>query len=403
MSTEAKRGSGGGEARRAVPVEGDLERSPLMEWSFPTRILFGEGALKELPDRVRGLGGSRVLLVVDPGVVAAGLAARVESVLGAGGLTFVTFDRVAPNPVEDSVHEGVERYREKRCDLVIGLGGGAPLDVAKAIRLKITHALPLEEYDDARDGGRHITADLVPFIAIPTTAGTGAEVSRSTVISLSATGRKTVIFGPPLIPNLALCDPTLTVGLPARTTATTGMDALTHCVEAYICTGDHPLCDALAIHGAKLVGQHLARAVEHGDDLEARGGMMKAAMLGAISFQKGLGACHALAHPLSNVAGLHHGLANALMLPHVLEFNAEAARERLAEIAAALGQPGLRAADAVRLLSRRIGLPARLSEAGVTAEQIPQMVPQAVEDASHRTNPRPCTAADFEALYRAAL
>ena len=374
-----------------------------VEWSFPTRVRFGAGALAELADRVRALGGHRALLLVDPGVVAAGLAERAEGVLRAGAIDVARFDRVAPNPVEDSVHEGVERYRAERCDLVVGLGGGAPLDVAKAIRLKITHARPLEDFDDARDGGRHITADLPPFIAIPTTAGTGAEVSRSTVISLRATGRKTVIFGPPLIPSLALCDPELTVGLPPRVTAATGMDALTHCVEAYIAVGDHPLCDALAIHGTRLVGEHLVRAVEGGGDLDARGGMMKAAILGAISFQKGLGACHALAHPLSNVAGLHHGLANAIMLPHVLDFCADAAPRPLAEIAAALGQPGLRAGDAARVMLRRIGLPLRLADAGVTAEQIPRMVPQAVEDASHRASPRPCTAADLESLYRVAL
>lgn len=374
-----------------------------VEWSFPTRVLFGAGALAELADRVRALGGSRILLVVDPGVVAAGLAARVEDVLRAGGREVARFDGVTSNPVEDEVHAGVERYRTDRCDLLVGLGGGAPLDVAKAIRLKATHARPLEDFDDARDGGRHVTTDLPPFVAIPTTAGTGSEVSRSTVISLRATGRKTVIFAPPLIPSLALCDPELTVGLPPRTTAATGMDALTHCVEAYIALGDHPLCDALAIHGTKLVGESLVRAVEHGDDLDARGGMMKAAILGAISFQKGLGACHALAHPLSNVVRLHHGLANAIMLPHVLDFCAEAAQRPLAEIAAALGQPGLRAGDAVRILLRRIGLPARLSEVGVTAEHIPRMVPQAVEDASHRTSPRPCVADDFAAMYRAAL
>jgi alcohol dehydrogenase class IV len=181
------------------------------------------------------------------------------------------------------------------------------------------------------------------------------------------------------------------------------MDALTHCVEAFIAIGDHPLCDALALHGTKLVGAHLVRAVEQGSDLEARGGMMKAAILGAISFQKGLGACHALAHPLSNVAGLHHGLANAIVLPHVLDFCADAAARPLAEIAAALGQPGLRAGDAVRILLQRIGLPLRLSDAGVTADQIPAMVLQAIDDASHGTSPRPCTGADLESLYRAAL
>jgi len=374
-----------------------------VEWSFPTRILFGEGAIDQLADRCKGLGGSRALLVADPGVRAAGLTDRVDDVLRKGGVEAVSFDEVAPNPVEENVHHGVERYQDGRCDIVVGLGGGAPLDVAKAIRLLVTHPPPLERYDDAKDGGRFITTDLPPFVAIPTTAGTGSEASRATVITLRGTGRKTVVFGPPLIPSLALCDPTLTVGLPPSTTATTGMDALTHCVEAYISVGDHPLCDALGLWGVKLVGKHLVEAFDDGANLEARGGMLKASTLGAIAFQKGLGACHSLAHPLSNVAGLHHGLANALVLPHVLEFCAEAARERLAEIAAALGQPGLRASDAVRVLSRRLGLPQRLSAVGVREEHIPEMVPQAFEDASHRGSPRPCTAEDLESLYRAAL
>lgn len=247
------------------------------EWSFPTRILFGDGALDQLADRVRGLGCDRALLVVDPGVVAAGLAERIDGKLRAGGVHPVPFEEVAANPSEDNVHAGVERYRDESCDMVIGLGGGAPLDVAKAIRLLCTHPPPLERYDDAKDGGRLITTDLPPFVAIPTTAGTGSEASRATVITLRATGRKTVVFGPPLIPTLALCDPALTVGLPPATTATTGMDALTHCVEAYIAKGDHPMCDAVALMGTKLVGRHLIDAFENGANLDARGAMMKAA------------------------------------------------------------------------------------------------------------------------------
>ena len=282
----------------------------ISRFSFPTRIVFGSGAVRELGNEAKQLGITRPLLVTDRGVSACGLAEQILAESRRAGLAPSLFEDVNPNPVEKNVQDGVEAYRRGNCDGVIGLGGGSPIDVAKAIRLAVTHPLPLEQYDDQLDGAARIRADVPPMIAIATTAGTGSEVGRSTVIILKSTDRKTVIFSPHLMPNVALADPELTLGMPPKITAGTGLDALTHNVEAYLALGYHPLCDAIALQGARLAIQNLPRAVHNGKDLEARSNMMMAAMMGAVAFQKGLGAVHSLAHPLSSIANLHHGTTN---------------------------------------------------------------------------------------------
>jgi len=377
-------------------------------WSFPTRIVFGTGAVREVGNEAKRLGASRALVVADQGVVAAGLLRPVEASLRAAGLAVATFAGVDPNPVEKNVHDGVRAYRESESDLVVAVGGGSPLDVGKIIRLKArpgVHERPLVDYDDATGGDEHITASVPPMLAVPTTAGTGSEVGRSGVVTLDANGRKTVIFSPYLMPSAAILDPELTVSMPPRTTAATGFDALTHCLEAYVALGDHPMADAIALGGLGLVARYLGRAVANPSDVEARGGMMKAAMMGAVAFQKGLGACHSLAHPLSNLCKLHHGLANALCLPAVVDFNAAVAEARLGEAARALGaepsSPGLSAK--LRELRTELGLPDSLRAAGVKPEQLEPLADGAIEDACHRSNPRPCTRADLLALYQASL
>jgi alcohol dehydrogenase class IV len=250
------------------------------------------------------------------------------------------------------------------------------------------------------------------MIAIATTAGTGSEVGRSTVIILKATDRKTVIFSPHLMPNVALGDPELTLGMPPKITAGTGLDALTHNVEAYLALGYHPLCDAIALYGAKLAIRYLARAVHNGKDLEARSNMMMAAMMGAVAFQKGLGAVHSLAHPLSSIANLHHGTTNGILLPHVLEFNRPVSEERLRDLALAMEIAGSResAAEAATALIARmhsllpeVDIPLTLGALGVTRDLIPLLARKAMEDACHQLNPRPCTEADMIALYEKAL
>jgi alcohol dehydrogenase class IV len=375
----------------------------LVSWSFPTTIVFGPGALATLPVHAERIGGKRALVVCDPGVRKARLVDRVLAVLNGASINGYVFDGVDPNPVEKNVEDGVAAYNDSRADFLVAIGGGAALDTAKLIALKTTHDRPLVEYDDATGGDRFINSNVPPLVAIPTTAGTGSEVGRSGVVTLAVNGRKTVIFSPHLLAKVAILDPELTVSMPARVTAATGFDALTHCLEAYVALGDHPMADAIALGGLELCAAHLARAVAVPDDLVARGGMMKAAMMGAVAFQKGLGACHSLAHPLSSEKGLHHGLANALCLPAVVEYNEAVVAAKLARIRAILDPNASSLAQALRDLRARVGLPSGLGQEGVTSGDIPKLAAKAIEDACHRSNPRPCTRDDLAKLYAASL
>lgn len=377
----------------------------LSRFSFPTTIVFGVGAVAEVGSLAKKLGGTRALIVTDKGVAAAGLVEPVRKSLEAAAVASVTFDGVDPNPTEDNVDAGIAAYKEADCNIVIGLGGGSPLDLAKAVKLRATHLLPLEEYDDNIGGDAKIVDNMPPMIAIPTTAGTGSEVGRSAVIICRSNRRKTVIFSPYLMPEFAVCDPTLTAGMPPRITAATGMDAFTHCIESYLSPSYHPLADALALHGMRLCGKSLRKAVEHGEDLEARGDMMMAAIMGATAFQKGLGATHSLAHPLSSIGGMHHGAANAVLLPYVLEFNAQAASQKLSDVAKALDLPTYPESviEWVKDLNAAIGIPDKLRTFSITAEMIGPMTDKAIEDGCHATNPRPCSKEDLRNLYEQAL
>jgi 4-hydroxybutyrate dehydrogenase len=377
--------------------------SSLVTWSFPTTVVFGADSVATVADRVRSLGVSRALVVCDAGVVKVGIAERVRALLEAGGVAARVFDGVDPNPVEENVVQGVAAYREHGAGCVVAVGGGSPLDAGKLIALKVTHDRPLAVYDDAVDGGALIGPNVPPIITIPTTAGTGSEVGRSGVVTLAATGRKTVIFSPYLLAKVAILDPVLTRSMPARITAATGFDALTHCLEAFCSLGDHPMADAIALGGLELCAAHLPRAVEQGDDLSARGAMMKAAMMGAVAFQKGLGACHSLAHPLSSEKGLHHGLANALCLPAVVDFNERAAKDKLERVRLILDRDAKTCGAAVRTLRKRVGLPEGLKSEGVTEADIPKLAAKALEDACHRANPRPVTYEDLVGLYVSSL
>ncbi|HKD39694.1 MAG TPA: iron-containing alcohol dehydrogenase [Myxococcaceae bacterium] len=382
----------------------------ITEMSYPTKVVFGVGALARLPSQVERLKMTNPLVVSDPGVVKAGLVERARDVLRHAGIAHQLFDRVQLDPTEQDAFDGLDAFRQGKCDGVIAIGGGSPLDAAKLIQLLVTHEPPLSRYDDATGGDRFVRDDLPPLIAIPTTAGTGSEVSRSGVATLKDTGRKTVIFSPYLMPKAAICDPELTVGLPPGPTAATGMDAFTHCLEAYVATGVHPLADALAIDGIARVARSLAIAVRNGSDLVARSEMMVAAMEGAMAFQKGLGACHALAHALTPISRIHHGLANAIALPTVMEFNRGACTARLARAAIAMGDNPLarpevlaeNAVERVRQLNAEIGIPGRLRDAGVNETDLPRVASRAFEDASHRTNPRACTEGDLLAMLQAA-
>ncbi len=375
----------------------------IVTWSFPTTVVFGNGALAKLPDQVKKAGGKRVLVVCDPGVVKAEIADKVKRVLEAAGLAAAIFDKVDPNPVEENVTAGVAAFRAHKADFIVSVGGGSPLDVGKLVALKTTHDRPLAEYDDAIGGDAHITSNVPSIINVPTTAGTGSEVGRSGVVTLAATGRKTVIFSPFLMAKAAVLDPELTVSMPARVTAATGFDALTHCIEAYLSTGDHPMADGIALMGVELCAKNLPRAVEAGADLVARGAMMKAAMMGAVAFQKGLGVCHSLAHPLSSEKNLHHGLANALCLPAVVDFNNAVVPERVERVRRLLDLTSTSLSNALRAMREKLGLPNGLAAEGVTKADIPKLAEKAMEDACHRMNPRPCTREDMAKLYELSL
>src|SRR5947209_5537270 len=377
--------------------------------SFPTRILYGKGAIKELPNELKRAGATKPLLVTDKGILQAGLLRFVAPLLEHAGIKAPIFTDFAANPTDADAIRGVEAYRAQNADSVLGVGGGASLDMAKAIALLVNHAPPLAQYDDAKGGDAKITAAVPPIIQVPTTAGTGSEVGRSTVLVID--GTKTVIFSPSLMAKAAILDPELTVGLPPFITAATGMDALTHNLEAYVAKGDHPLADAIAIDGLRRIATHLERAVRNGQDLDAREQMLLGSAFGAIAFQKGLGACHSLAHALTPVAGTHHGLANSLMLPSVVNFNRMAAEARLADAAVALGAdlrvPAQERAHAlvetIDELRGALGLPRKLSQAGVKREMLPLIVEKSLADACHLSNPRPVSQVDFERMLDEAF
>jgi len=375
-------------------------------FSFPTRIIFGCGAVNSLTDIVKDFSVNKVLIVTDKGIVKAGLVQKVIDNIQRADLKYSIFDGVSPNPTEDNVYMGTEQYHSEECDFIIGMGGGSSLDTAKAIRLKATHDLPLQEYNPS-----NISSDLPKMIAVPTTAGTGSEVGRGAVITIKSTGRKTLIFSPYLIPSVALVDAEMTISLPKTLTAYTGMDALTHNIESYLSTQYHPICEAIAIKGVNLASSYIKKAVENGKDLEARTNMMMAAMMGGIAFQKDLGVAHSLAHPLSAIAGIHHGLANAIVLPYTMEFNLDYAKEKLRDIAAAMGvnvysmsitDAAKNAIAMIKQLSKEIGIPPKLRDVGVSKDMIPQLVEQAIEDSCHLANPRKCQKEDFVYLYNNA-
>lgn len=380
----------------------------LTSWSFPTRIVFGTGAALQLAVELDVLRANRVLLVSDPGIVASGLLNPMRTALEEAGVGFSIFDGVTGNPLEADIEAGQVAYAAFKAQAVVAVGGGSAMDAAKVIALRVNHRRPLADYDDAIGGDGLVTGEVPPIVAIPTTAGTGSEVGRSGVVTLEATGRKTVIFSPKLLPRVALLDPQLSRSLPPHLTAATGYDALTHCIEAYLSQGDHPMCDAIALEGMVLASGALRRAVHAPKDLVARGSMLKAAMMGAVAFQKGLGACHSLAHPLSSVCGLHHGLANALCLPAVVRFNGQLPRcaERYARVARILGASGAgveACADALTALREDIGIVGGLAGAGVKQEQLAHLADEAFVDSCHALNPRACTRDELLALYQASF
>ena len=372
-------------------------------FSFPTAIRFGAGARREVAQHLRAQGVTRPLIVTDKALAALPVLAEFRSHLE--GLDVAVYGGVFGNPTASQVMEGAEAFRAHRADSVIGFGGGAALDVAKVVGLAATHEGNILEYAWDHPNVRAIERALPYFVALPTTSGTGSEVGRSSVISEDDTHLKRIVFSPKILARCVFADPELTLALPANVTAATGMDALTHNIESYLSPAYHPLCDGIALEGTRIAARSLEKAVHEPANIAARSDMMMASMMGAIAFQKDLGAVHSCAHALGAVCDLHHGLANALMIDSVLEWNQLVVPEKFAELAHVCHVRG-GAEDFVpwlRRLKSRIGIKGRLHDHGVKPEHIPRLVEVAVADICHQTNPRPVKADDFKRLFEAAM
>ena len=387
----------------------------ISRFAFPTTIHFGPGARHLVAEHVLAAGSKRPLIVTDRGVAALPLLGEFAAKLA--GLDVAVFSQIWGNPVRSQVQDGVAAYRAHEADAVIGLGGGAALDVAKAVALMATHPGDILEYAWDHPEVRPIEGPIPYFVALPTTAGTGSEVGRSSVVSDDVTHVKKIIFSPRLLAKCVFADPELTLGLPPAITAATGMDALTHNVESYLSPAYHPLCDGIALEGVRIAARALRVAYRDGSNLAARSDMLMSSMMGAIAFQKDLGAVHSCAHALSTVADLHHGLANGIMLDHVMRFNRPAATAKMAELARVAGVPHAASitddaaagafVDWVARMKAELGIPATLSaltaQRPVTRVDIPALVEVALHDTCHQTNPRPCARADFEQIFAAAM
>jgi hypothetical protein len=379
----------------------------ISRFSFPTTIHFGPGSRALVAAHLREQGLRRPLIVTDRGLAALPMLAEFHARF-TDGLEADVFSGVFGNPTGSQVAAGVAAYRAHRADSVVAFGGGAALDVAKVIALMAVHDGDVIEYAWDHPNARSITRPLPYIVALPTTSGTGSEVGRSSVVSEDAgtdgAHIKRVIFAPQLLAKAVFADPELTLGLPPGVTAATGIDALTHNIESYLSPAYHPLCDGIALEGARIAARALPVAVRDGSNLQARSDMMMASMMGAIAFQKDLGAVHSCAHALGAVCDLHHGLANALMLEPVMRFNLGAARAKFEELAHMVGARG--AEDVVPWLGRlkrEIGIAPSLSAVGVERSQIARLVAIAEKDVCHQTNPRPVARADFERFFEEAM
>jgi alcohol dehydrogenase class IV len=372
-------------------------------WNYPTLIRFGAGRIRELPDACRTLGMQRPLVVTDPGLAKLSMIGNAVSILSSAGLGAAVFSDIQANPVEANVMQGVTAFRSGSHDGVIAFGGGSALDVGKSIALMSGQTRPIFDFEDREDWFTRVDVKgMAPVVAVPTTAGTGSEVGRAAVITDIADHTKKIIFHPKMMPGIVIGDPELTVGLPPQVTAATGMDALSHCLEAYCSPSYHPLAEGIAVEGMRLIKEWLPKAVSDGRNVEARSHMLIASSMGATAFQKGLGAMHSLSHPCGANLNTHHGLTNAVVMPYVLVWNRRAIEEKLARLAAYLGLGEHSFAgvlDWVLELRRSIGIPNTLADIGVGAEHAAKLAPQAFADPSTGGNPLALDTPQFERLY----
>jgi len=380
--------------------------APTANWSYPTAVKFGPGRIAELAEHCKATGMARPLLVTDRALASLPITAAALDVLDAAGLGRAVFSEVDPNPNEANMEAGIAAYSAGGHDGVVCFGGGSALDLGKMIALMVGQTIPVWDLEDVGDWWtRADAAKIAPIVAVPTTAGTGSEVGRAGVLTNSVTHRKKIIFHPKLLPAVTICDPELTVGMPKFITAGTGMDALAHCLEAYSSPHYHPMSQGIALEGLRLVFENLPRAHADGTDIEARAHMMSAAAMGAVAFQKGLGAIHSLSHPVGAVYGTHHGTTNAVVMPMVLAFNRPAVEDRIVRAAAYLGIAGGFDGfmDRIMELRAELAIPPSLSAMGVEAARLDELTEMALEDPSCGGNPVPMTRENTRALFDACM
>ncbi len=376
--------------------------APTANWSYPTAVKFGPGRIRELADHCKAVGIRRPLLVTDKALASLPITAQALDILDAAGLGRAVFSEVDPNPNETNMEAGLKVYRAGGHDGVVCFGGGSALDLGKMIALMVDQKVSVWDLEDIGDWWtRANPATIAPIVAVPTTAGTGSEVGRAGVLTNSATHKKKIIFHPKLLPAVTICDPELTVGMPRFITAGTGMDALAHCLEAFSSPFYHPMSQGIALEGMRLVFENLPKVYATPTDLEARAHMMSAAAMGAVAFQKGLGAIHSLSHPVGAVYNTHHGTTNAVVMPMVLDFNRHAIEDRIGMAAAYLGIKGGFDGFRARVMELRaeLSIPANLSAMGVEAARLDELTEMALEDPSCGGNPVAMTRENTRALY----
>ena len=375
-------------------------------WSYPTAVKFGAGRIKELPAALAQAGITRPLLVTDRGLASMAITQQTLDIMDEAGFGRAIFAEVDPNPTELNLAAGVEAYKAGGHDGVIAFGGGSGLDLGKMVAFMAGQNRPIWDFEDIGDWWTRADADAIaPIIAVPTTAGTGSEVGRASVITNSETHVKKIIFHPKVLPTVVISDPELTVGMPKFITAGTGLDAFAHCVEAFSSPFYHPMSQGIALEGMRLVVENLPRAYADGTDLEARANMMAAAAMGAVAFQKGLGAIHALSHPIGAVFNTHHGTTNAVCMPAVLELNAPLIADRFDRAASYIGVSG--GFDGFRSFVQEFNdsfaIPRKLREMGATLDKIDELVPAALADPSCGGNPVELNEANVRALFEAVI
>ena len=381
---------------------------PKYNWNYPTTMWVGENRIKDLSIACKTLNIRKPLLVTDSGLAQSDIIKSALSNLKDGGIAVELYSNVVGNPTGTNVNEGVEFYNKNNCDGVIAFGGGSGLDVGKAIAFMSAQTLPIWDFEDVGDNWTKANSDkIAPIIAVPTTAGTGSETGRASVILNEETGVKNIIFHPKFLPSIVILDPVLTVGLPPKITAATGMDALAHNLEAYCAPGFHPMADGIALEGMRLINKWLLEAVKNGSNLEARMNMLTAASMGSTAFQKGLGAIHSLSHPVNALNNVHHGLSNAIFMPYVLTFNKDVIEEKIIKVCDYLELKD-KSFDGfinwVLDLRKQLDIPHKLSEVieekDLQLDRLPKM---ALEDPSTGGNPKKLTEADMKVMYQHSM